>query len=100
MANYSEDISIEKIASIAYMTPPAFCRYFKKHTRKTYVTFLNEVRINEACKQIINGDFDSLASIAYSNGFNNAVTFNRVFRRSTGKSPREYMKEYNKNIEP
>jgi AraC-like DNA-binding protein len=99
MANFSEDIPIEKIASVACMTPPAFCRYFKIHTRKTYVTFLNEVRINEACKQIIHGDFGSLASIAYKNGFNSAVTFNRVFKRCTGKSPREYMSEYTKNVE-
>lgn len=99
MANYTENISIEKIASVAYLTPPAFCRYFKKHTRKTYVNFLNEVRINEACKQIVNGDFKSLSAIAYRNGFNNSVTFNRVFRKLKGRTPGEYMREYLQNTE-
>ena len=41
-------------------------------------------------------DFDSIATIAYQTGFNNAATFNRVFKSITGKAPREYMKEYHK----
>jgi len=98
ITNYTENISIERIAAIACLTPPAFCRYFKKHTRKTYVSFLNEIRINEACKQIVNGDFNSLTAIAYRNGFNNAVTFNRVFRKLKGCTPGEYIREYYKNL--
>jgi YesN/AraC family two-component response regulator len=37
--------------------------------------------------------------VAYQTGFGNAVTFNRVFKKVTGKSPRQYSKEYNQNIE-
>ncbi len=98
LAHYTEDVSIEKIAAIACLTPPAFCRYFKKHTRKTYINFLNDIRINEACKQIVKGDFESLAAIAHRNGFNNAVTFNRVFRKLKGCTPGEYHREYYKNL--
>ena len=82
------------LASVAHLTPQAFCRYFKKHTRKTYISFLNEVRITEACKKMVQGDFDSYSSVAYQAGFNNVVTFNRVFKKTTGRSPREYLKEY------
>lgn len=84
---------------MAYLTPPAFCRYFKQHTCKTYANFLNEVRINEACKKIIGEKFDSLSSIAYEMGFNNVVTFNRVFRKIRGITPRDYLKEYRMNTE-
>lgn len=96
MKHYTEDISLERIAAVAYLTPQSFCRYFKKHTQKTFVNFLNEVRINEACKRFMELDFDSIAAIAYQTGFNNVVTFNRVFKNITGKSPREYIKEYHK----
>lgn len=96
MKHYTEDISLERIAAVAYLTPQSFCRYFKKHTQKTFVNFLNEVRINEACKRFMELDFDSIATIAYQTGFNNVVTFNRVFKNITGKSPREYIKEYHK----
>lgn len=92
--HYAENITLEKIASVVHITPHAFCKYFKKHTHKTYKTFLNEVRINEACKRIINGDFECISSIAYATGFNSAINFNKVFKKTTGKSPSEYIKEY------
>ncbi|MBC7850579.1 MAG: helix-turn-helix transcriptional regulator [Chitinophagaceae bacterium] len=94
MQHYTENISLAEIASIAHLTPQAFCRYFKKHTRKTYVSFLNEIRITEACKKMVKGDFDSFSSIAYQAGFNNVVTFNRVFKKTTGHAPREYLRAY------
>ncbi|PWT99138.1 MAG: AraC family transcriptional regulator [Bacteroidetes bacterium] len=99
MKHYTENLSLQDIASISHLTPQAFCRYFKKHTRKTFVTFLNEVRISEACKKIVAGDFNSIAGVAYQTGFSNAVTFNRVFRKVMGKSPREYIREYIQKIE-
>lgn len=93
MANYSEEISLEEIASIIHLTPQSFCRYFKKHTLKTYTSFLNEVRINEACKKFMANDFSSISAIAYQTGFNNVSTFNRVFKSIIGKPPRDYMNE-------
>lgn len=93
MANYSEEISLEEIASIIHLTPQSFCRYFKKHTLKTYTSFLNEVRINEACKKFMTNDFTSISAIAYQTGFNNVSTFNRVFKSIVGKPPRDYMNE-------
>ena len=94
MSHFTETIPLSAIAAVAHLTPQAFCRYFKKHTRKTYILFVNEIRIHEACKRMLEPDFDSIASIAYKSGFNNVVTFNRVFRKIIGKSPGEYLREY------
>ncbi len=94
MTNYSSNISLQQIAAVAHLTPQAFCRYFKKHTRKTYTAFLNEIRINEACKRLISGNGSSITGIAYETGFNNAVNFNRVFKKVHGKSPGQYLKAY------
>jgi AraC-like DNA-binding protein len=94
LEHYAENITLNKIAEVAHITPHAFCKYFKKHTRKTYNTFLNEIRINEACKKIINSDYDGISTIAYSTGFNSATNFNRVFRKTTGMSPSDYIREY------
>ncbi|WP_342328211.1 AraC family transcriptional regulator [Pedobacter sp. FW305-3-2-15-E-R2A2] len=92
--HYSEDISLNKIASIACITPHAFCKYFKRHTRKTYLSFLHEIRVNEACKKIISGDFDCISSVAYTTGFNSIITFNRVFKKITSMAPKDYIKKY------
>lgn len=94
MQHYDTDIMLEDIAKHAHMTPQAFCRYFKKHTRLTFVSFLNEVRINEACKKLAEGSYDSISTVAYHCGFNSITNFNRVFKTVTGKSPRDYVREY------
>ena len=99
MTHYTENISLHQIASVAHLTPQAFCRYFKKHTRKTYITFLNEVRVNEACKKIVAQDFDSIATVAYQTGFTNAVTFNRVFKKITGQPPKKFLNEYLQKVD-
>lgn len=100
MANYNENITLEEIAAVIYLTPQSFCRYFKKHTLKTYTNFLNEVRINEACKKLVINEFTSISTIAYQCGFNNVVTFNRVFKSIKGKCPSEFVKEYLTKMEP
>ena len=94
MKHFDEDITLEAISKHANMTPQAFCRYFKKNTRLTFVSFLNEVRINEACKKLAEGAYDSISTIAYHCGFNSIANFNRVFRTVTGKAPREYLREF------
>jgi AraC-like DNA-binding protein len=97
MANFTKNIKIKEVADIAFLTPQAFCRYFKKHTRKTYIDFLNEIRINEACKKLLAEDFSSIASIAYDSGFNSTVSFCRVFKKITGSSPLQYRSGYKEN---
>lgn len=99
ITHFTENISLSEVASISHLTIPAFCKYFKKHTQKTYITFLNEIRINEACNKIMEGKFDGISSIAYDIGFNNVTSFNRVFKKITGTSPNEYRKnlEYKMN---
>jgi AraC-like DNA-binding protein len=97
MANYAEQVKLKEIADIAFMSPQAFCRYFKKHTRKTYFDFLNEVRINEACQKIVTGSFDSISSIALDTGFNSTANFCRVFKKVTQQSPLQYRKMYEDN---
>ena len=94
MHNYSRPLTLDDAAKQAHLTPTAFCRYFKKHTRHTFVHFVNKVRVNEACKLLVNGPQASIAAIAYSCGFNSITNFNYVFKSITGASPREYINSY------
>lgn len=98
MHNYDKPITLEDVASQVHMTPHAFCRFFKKHTLHTFVSFLNEVRINEACKKLTNSTYDNIATIAYTCGFNSITNFNRVFKTVTGNSPSQYINSYFHNV--
>lgn len=82
-------IYLEEVAQLANLSVEAFCRYFKLHTRKSYVSFLNEVRVSNACQMLIRQDF-SVDQIAGRSGFTNASNFNRIFKKTTGKRPLEF----------
>ncbi len=83
-------IKIGEVAAVANLSAEAFCRYFKLRTRKTYTNFLNEVRISNACKMLIEGNLN-IQSICYDVGFQNLSHFNRTFKRVTGQTPKGYL---------
>lgn len=91
MDNFKEPIELSSIAHIAGMTVPAFCNYFKKRTKKTYVNFVNEVRIGNACK-LLQAENKSMTDICYESGFNSVANFNRQFLRIKGVTPSSYKK--------
>lgn len=96
MDNFKEPIELSVIANIAGMSVPAFCNYFKKRTKKTYVNFVNEVRIGNACKllEVVN---KTIVDICYESGFNSVANFNRQFLRIKGVTPSSYKKLTNRN---
>ncbi len=62
---------------------------------KNFYTFINEYRIDEAKKMLSNKEYKHLTiiAIAKSVGFNSKSTFNTLFKKYTGKTPSQYMKE-------
>jgi AraC-like DNA-binding protein len=80
---------LEEVAKIANMSTTAFCRYFKSHTNKTYTQFLNEVKIGNACKLLIDNEL-SISQVCYETGFNNIPHFNNQFKKIIGHSPSQY----------
>ena len=90
--NYTREISLNKVAAVAAMNPNAFCRFFKTHTQKSLIQFINQIRIGQACKLLNNKNL-SITQIAYQCGFNNVSNFNRFFKIVKKTSPREYRKQ-------
>ncbi|WP_161890337.1 AraC family transcriptional regulator [Pontibacter russatus] len=91
MNNFSEEVKLQEAASIANMSVNAFCRYFKQHTRKTFSSFLNEIRIGHACRLLIE-DRWNVRETAFDCGFDNISYFNRQFKNITSYTPSEYVK--------
>ena len=93
MKNFTGLIKLSEISSIANLTPTAFCKYFKNKTGKTFSSFVNEVRIGQACKLFFNASLN-VSDICYSCGFNNLTNFNRNFKHFTRMTPTEYKKNF------
>ena len=90
--NFNTPISLSEIADKVSMTVPAFCRYFKKVTGKTFTKLVNEYRVVHATKVLSESQM-SITDISYECGFNNFSHFNKVFKEFTGKSASKYRKE-------
>jgi AraC-like DNA-binding protein len=93
LKNFKSQIKLEEIAEIANISPSSFCRYFKLKTQKTYTRFINEIRIGNACKLLIENDIN-VKQICYECGYNNFASFYKFFKSITDKSPLNYQKEF------
>lgn len=91
LAHFQTEISLEQIAEIAHLTVPAFCRYFKKRTQKTYIEFLNQLKITHARKLLTDSEL-SVAQVGLECGFHNLSNFHQLFKRQMGLSPLQYKK--------
>lgn len=91
--NIQHEISLSKAASAANLSTAAFCRYFRKRTNKTFVQFLNEIRVGQACRLLVNEN-NSVSDICYTCGYNNNSYFIRQFRKITGFTPLNYRRKF------
>jgi AraC-like DNA-binding protein/quercetin dioxygenase-like cupin family protein len=87
---FQRPITLKEVAALANLTPEAFCKYFKTRTRKTYINFLNEIRVNHACRLLT--EDKSISGICYDCGFMNLSNFNRIFKKIKQVSPGEWRK--------
>lgn len=90
--NFQNHITLDEIADEVSMTVPAFCRYFKKATGKTFTQMVNEYRVVHATKLLLESQM-SITDICFECGFNNFSHFNKTFNEITGKSASNYRKE-------
>jgi len=89
MDNFSNPITLDEVAEVASMNKTAFCRYFKNRTKKTFSSFLNEIRIGYACK-LIREEKYTITEAAYLSGYNSPSHFNKQFRLTKNISPSEF----------
>lgn len=95
LKNFDRDITLTEVAGLCNMTPNSFCRFFKARTQKTFIRFLNELRIGHACK-LLQSEDNSIQNICYDCGYNNPVNFFKFFKLITNKSPKEYRRQIKK----
>jgi len=94
IVNFHEKIQIQDVAEIANMTTHAFCKYFKKSTKKTFMTFLGELRVCHSKKLLIEKEEQAISDICYASGFDNLSNFNRKFKSITNMTPKEFRNHY------
>jgi transcriptional regulator GlxA family with amidase domain len=95
LKHFASEIRVNDVAKQLNMADNSFSRYFSQRTRKTFTSFVNEVRLNHACKLLIENRL-SVAQICFECGFNNLSNFNKHFKELYYQTPLAYRKQINK----
>lgn len=90
--HYQQKIEVDEVANLTNLSKSAFCRYFKKITRLTFVEFLNHYRINQAQKLLLLNK--NVTEACFESGFESLSYFNRTFRKVTGENPLSFKKKF------
>jgi AraC-like DNA-binding protein len=96
--NFRQQVSLEKAAGIANMTTNAFCKYFKKITRKTFMETIIEYRLNYAIQQLVQTD-KPVSVIAFESGFGDVSHFYKMFKVKMNLSPLNYRKKFMRSFD-
>lgn len=91
-ANYQNEIDVNNVAKLCNLTTAAFCRYFKKSTHYTFTDFLNQFRINQSKKVLLQDK--NVTEACYECGFANISYFNKTFKKVTGENPSAFKKKH------
>lgn len=87
--NLAGHISQAEIARSLGMSPPEFSKFFRAATGQTFVSFVNVLRLNEACRLLASTTL-SITQVAMDCGYNNLSHFNRQFLLHKGVTPRDF----------
>ena len=91
-AHYAEELRVADAAEVCSCSASHFMRWFRQMTGQSFVTFLNEYRLNAAAEALHTTD-ETVLAIASRCGFENLSYFNRAFKAHFGMTPREYRKK-------
>lgn len=87
--HYAEDLSLEKLANVVYVTTGYLSRIFKEETGVGVVDWIHQVRVDRA-KLLLDDPQWKTYEISEKVGYNDYKYFSHIFRKTTGMSPREY----------
>lgn len=89
----SEDLSVERLATLAVMSPRNFARCFKTEIGMTPARYVTQVRL-EAARRLLEEGSRPVEQIAKECGFGTPTSMRRTFQRELKTQPREYRRRF------
>lgn len=87
--SFASQITLAEVAEMVHMSPSYFSRKFKSITGFGFKEYLNNIRMKEAAKLLLNTD-RPITEIGTACGFSDGNYFGDAFRKANGVSPRQY----------
>ncbi|WP_300675660.1 AraC family transcriptional regulator [Soonwooa sp.] len=91
--NFKNKITLDEIASLVNMSIPTFNRFIKQRTGKTFVNYLNEIRISYTVRWMTERTM-TISEIAFDAGFNNIANFNKIFKSIKNTTPSKFKDQF------
>jgi len=91
--NYQKKITLGTVATTINLSEEAFCRFFKKALNKSFFTFVNEYRVNAACKLLLDTK-KTVSEIAFNCGYDSLPYFYRQFKKFKKTTPLSFKSDY------
>ena len=93
--HFGEQISLETMSEISFLTASAFSKKFKAETGTNYCEYLTMLRISKASKLLAATDL-SVTEIAEKCGFQSSSYFTLMFKKYNNITPKKYRMKYSK----
>ena len=90
--NHAEPISLSQVSDLVSLCPEYFCRYFKKHMGLSFLSYVNEIRMNYVYADLLNTD-NTITQILEKHGFTNYKLFIKIFRQKYHTTPQQFRKQ-------
>ncbi|ALU42124.1 hypothetical protein AT705_03745 [Pseudoalteromonas rubra] len=91
-AHWQHDLSLSTLAANAYVSPSHLSYLFKRTLDRSFKQILAELRIRHACLMLEENPNMRITDLCMDVGFGDLSHFEKIFRRFTQVSPREYKK--------
>lgn len=90
---HASPISLSQISALVSLSPEYFCRYFKKHMGISFLTYVNEIRMNHVYSELLNTE-NTITQILDNHGFTNYKLFIKTFRQKYHTTPQQFRKRH------
>lgn len=83
------NFSLADIGELCHISPAYFSDVFHKETGKPFKKWLNQIKIENACRLLENSEL-SILEISFECGFRSISHFGKIFKNTVGLTPKEY----------
>ena len=90
--NYKEQITLKQLSYISGLNEKYICRLFSEYTNRTPIDYINNLRIENACREMT-VNRKTVTEAAFESGFNDLSYFSRTFKKYKGTTAKRFLNE-------